>query len=1060
MKKNFTIVFTFLLLIQVWPFQALAQSNDSNEDLSFEIALIYNEKQEKTEMIKDNVDESETSGSVEVENFTFVKVIESDEHKAKVKILIENESSEQEEVTGFIDSKHLIFEKIEEFLVDKQIYDSIEEVEKLLETLYSVEDKSIIDSEDNSESVTSLEDGDISGSEDNSESVTNLEDEDISGSVDNSSEDDTLQENQNSEESDLTKNSDEIDIETNSYSTSSTTSNLYGVALETYTNVYSSMSKDSEVIRSYSKGHILKYQEHEANWYIATVFIDGQAVTGFINVDDVDTTISDPQELTGFALKDTTPVYTSTSKDSEVLKNYNPGQNLIYSTFSSDWYKATIYIDGVKQTGYFHINDVGQDFKVSGTSLNGVALNNQTHVYSDTSSSSKQLKTYNKGHILKYSSYNSDWFEATVYVNGSANTGYIRAEDVETADNSQSGIKGIGVKAPTNVYSSASTDSSILKDYSQGHILSFRSFTSDWYGATVYINGARTTGYIKASDVDEINESGEIIKGIGLSSSTHVYSNPTTSSDVLKSYNAGKTLIYKPFSSEWFEATLYMNGDRTTGYISASTVDEIVESNEQLEGIGFNDPTNIFSLPSLNSQKLKSYSEGHKLIYRPFTSEWYEASVYINGSKETGYIHSSHIVDSKTEQERLEGISINNETNVYTGTSEDSDVLKTYSHGQKLIFKSYTTNWYEATVYVNGERNKGYIHKNDIFIDQEDGYLISEIRLGVVSANNLNVRSGPGTNHHSIGELENKSVVNIISKGSNGWYTILFNGGYGYVSGSYIIDIAEVGEDFIWDEIIGYVNSNSLNVRSSPVFPSSSSDDNKIDSLSKDTRVEIISTHSSSGSNSWHQIRYDNNKTGYVSAGYIQLATKPSANSGPLAGKTIILDAGHGAQDPGGIGGGMEEKNVVLDITLRAEELLREAGAEVIMTRRSDFFLALGQRSFVANRTDADVFVSIHANIFNGTANGTETFWNSNYRASDSKKLAHALQDSTVAKMDTNYRRVVDESFSVIRRTQIPSALLEVAFMDNKDDAAKLRSDSYRDRAAEGIRDGLINYFK
>ncbi len=259
--------------------------------------------------------------------------------------------------------------------------------------------------------------------------------------------------------------------------------------------------------------------------------------------------------------------------------------------------------------------------------------------------------------------------------------------------------------------------------------------------------------------------------------------------------------------------------------------------------------------------------------------------------------------------------------------------------------------------------------------------------------------------------------------------------------------------DFADNSIIGYSTANSLNVRSTP-------NGSQVDSIRRGTRVEILSTYSGSRINSWHRIKYDGYKTGYVSAGYIQLAINKSANSGPLVGKTIYLDPGHGAQDSGGIGGGMLEKDLVLDISNRAEKLLRDAGATVIMTRRTDFFLSLSQRSFLANRSDADVFVSVHANAFNGSAHGTETFWHGGYKRGDSRRLAHALQDATVEKMGTHYRRVEEASYHVIRETQIPSALLEVGFMDHTGDAAKLRQSSYRQRSAEAIRDGLINYFK
>ncbi|WP_416147724.1 peptidoglycan-binding protein [Salipaludibacillus sp. HK11] len=243
---------------------------------------------------------------------------------------------------------------------------------------------------------------------------------------------------------------------------------------------------------------------------------------------------------------------------------------------------------------------------------------------------------------------------------------------------------------------------------------------------------------------------------------------------------------------------------------------------------------------------------------------------------------------------------------------------------------------------------------------------------GIVTASNLNIRKAPTANSERVGQLSANTVVQIIHQESNGWYKVAFDGGIGYVSGTYITEA-----------------------------------------------------------------------------------------TGPLAGKTVILDAGHGGRDSGGIGGGMLEKDFALDVSLRAEKLLREAGASVIMTRTTDVFLTLDERAAIANTSGADAFVSVHANIFNGSANGTETFWYGRHEARNSERLAHAMQNATLAKMGTHNRGVFSHrAFVVIAKTEIPSALLEVGFMDHAGDATKLRSSSYRDRSAEAIRDGFINYFR
>ncbi|MBU9721748.1 MULTISPECIES: peptidoglycan-binding protein [Bacillaceae] len=176
--------------------------------------------------------------------------------------------------------------------------------------------------------------------------------------------------------------------------------------------------------------------------------------------------------------------------------------------------------------------------------------------------------------------------------------------------------------------------------------------------------------------------------------------------------------------------------------------------------------------------------------------------------------------------------------------------------------------------------------------------------------------------------------------------------------------------------------------------------------------------------------------------------------------RIIVLDPGHGAKDPGGRANGLVEKSVVLDISLRARDLLQAAGYVVIMTRSTDEYLTLEERAKIGNTSNADIFISVHANIFNGTANGTETFWNNNHKGSDSRRLAHAVQNAVVSNIGTNSRRVDQASFHVIRETKIPSILLEVGFLDHSADAGKLKQSTYRQRAAQGILEGVNEYFK
>src|SRR5699024_1573856 len=138
----------------------------------------------------------------------------------------------------------------------------------------------------------------------------------------------------------------------------------------------------------------------------------------------------------------------------------------------------------------------------------------------------------------------------------------------------QINLKGIGLKSPTTVYASASTNSTKLKSYSQGTVLYYKTFSSKWYEAKVYLNGKPTTGYIHVSHVEEIYDSHKTLKGLASKSPTKVYARASQGASVLKTYSRNSFLKYETFSPNWYRATVYVNGKKRTGYIHAKDVNQ------------------------------------------------------------------------------------------------------------------------------------------------------------------------------------------------------------------------------------------------------------------------------------------------------------------------------------------------------------------------------------------------------------------------------------------------------------------------------------------------------
>ncbi|MDR7073180.1 cell wall-binding repeat-containing protein [Fictibacillus barbaricus] len=184
-----------------------------------------------------------------------------------------------------------------------------------------------------------------------------------------------------------------------------------------------------------------------------------------------------------------------------------------------------------------------------------------------------------------------------------------------------------------------------------------------------------------------------------------------------------------------------------------------------------------------------------------------------------------------------------------------------------------------------------------------------------------------------------------------------------------------------------------------------------------------------------------------------------NTNSTLLLGKFVVLDPGHGDFDPGALGDGLKEKDVVLDVGLRTRTKMVSAGAKIIMTRDDDTFIPLADRAKIANSSGADTFISIHANSAGSTASGSETYYNTAYNGAASKELAVEIQKEIIKRMGTSDRGVKEADFYVIKYTKIPSILVELGFITNPSDAAKLGSTTYRQKFADAIFYGTVNYF-
>ena len=219
---------------------------------------------------------------------------------------------------------------------------------------------------------------------------------------------------------------------------------------------------------------------------------------------------------------------------------------------------------------------------------------------------------------------------------------------------------------------------------------------------------------------------------------------------------------------------------------------------------------------------------------------------------------------------------------------------------------------------------------------------------------------------------------------------------------------------------------------------------------------------SSSGDQGWVYTNYiskdtaSNNETQPVSG---PTSTKRIQNSQePLKGKTIVLDPGHGGNDDETTSiVGTHEKTLTLATAKVVKQKLENAGANVIMTRTNDTYIPLEQRAKLSNQNHADAFISFHYNWINDPSiNELTDFY---YQKSRDNLLASDILEEVVKTTGLNNDGTRFDDLDVLRNNSQPSTLIELGFLSNKQDDSVVESSAYRDKVAQGIYLGLLDYF-
>ena len=377
--------------------------------------------------------------------------------------------------------------------------------------------------------------------------------------------------------------------------------------------------------------------------------------------------------------------------------------------------------------------------------------------------------------------------------------------------------------------------------------------------------------------------------------------------------------------------------------------------------------------------------------------------------------------------------------NVRKEASSTSTIVTKLNQGTIVTItgKDTKTGWYRIT--HNG--NTGFVSDRYIEVINTSNTTIVGYKK---TTDNLNMRTGPSTSYSAITKIPAGTTVGVIST-SNGWDYVEYNGQKGYCSSSYLVSTTQQPSTIT----VKKVTTTSVNFRTGP-----STSYTSIAKIPEGAVVDVIST-----SGTWAKVKY-NNQEGYVHTDYLKTYTGSSSTTPTLppsnssySTKTIVIDPGHGGHDPGAVSFGRNEKDIALSISKKINANLKTLGFKTIMTRSTDVYIPLSERYSIANRNNADTFVSIHLNAGASSAAGIETLYKTN------QTLASKIQTEIISATNGKDRGLKYRSdLAVLNGTKMPAALVETGFISNATESSRLATSSYQDKLAVSIAKGIAKF--
>lgn len=404
-----------------------------------------------------------------------------------------------------------------------------------------------------------------------------------------------------------------------------------------------------------------------------------------------------------------------------------------------------------------------------------------------------------------------------------------------------------------------------------------------------------------------------------------------------------------------------------------------------------------------------------------------------------------------------------NVLNIRKGPGLAYDVSAQVKQGQRLTVISKRNEWLQVRISNN---QVGWVAS---WLVKNTEVSATSNQIATVDNNNTPIYLTNSETSTKMGLLQATKTVTILY--TNGeWYQIKHNDSVAWVKRNAVhvtgtVDSSAQTEPTSTTQTTSVasttqnvlVKTNNTHLRSEPNSKASI-----VTSLSANTTLSYIKTV-----NQWYEVKTSGGQTGYVASWIVTLQNK-TASSGTttapkvasnLAESTIVIDPGHGGTDSGALSQGNKyEKTYTLQMANVIASRLRAAGANVILTRNGDSYVSLSGRASVSNKNSADAFISLHfdSSENEGSASGVTTYY---YNKNRDSKLASSL-NTQLSSLPINNRGTDFGDFEVLRDNSRPSVLLELGFINNKNDFSYIQSTTYQTEVAGAIVNGLTAYFK